>query len=109
MRSLSRSSLALVVIGVLVLVLAAPTAADEPPANMRAPAPVPTREAPTVAQKIGDVAFARPVSAVRLAVGVVAFPLTFVVGAVLGDPGWAFDVCVRDPARDLFQRPLGRL
>ena len=105
MSSPWRSLLAL---GTLLLVLASPAVAQEPE-DMRPPAPIPTREEPTVAQKIRDVAFARPVSAVRLVVGVVTFPLTFVVGAVLGDPGWAFDVCVRDPARDLFQRPLGRL
>jgi len=97
-----------VCVGVFALLLEAPVAAEEP-ANLRPPAPIPTREEPHAAHVIGDIAFSRPVSAVRLVAGVVLFPLSFVVGAVLGDPGWAVDACVVEPARDLFRRPLGRL
>ena len=68
------------------------------------PKPNTARET-SVLQQTGDVLIGRPVAFVRLVTGVVLLPITFPVSAVLGDPGWAWDVCVEDPYRALV-RPI---
>ncbi len=97
------------------LALVCLTAALALPANAEdrdgfpAAVPLPTREEPTLAQKTGDVLFSRPLSAVRLVVGVVALPIALPVAALLGDAGWALDVCLTQPYEYLVERPIGRL
>ena len=81
----------------------------EPPSEMRPPAPLPTREEPTVLQQTGDVLFLRPLLAVRLVVSVVTLPLAWPTAALLGDSDWAIEVCVREPVDRLFGRRIGRL
>jgi hypothetical protein len=93
---------------VLVLALSACVTA-ETPSGMPAPPPLPTQEEPTVLQMTGDVVLLRPLLAVRLAFGVVALPLAWPTAALLGDAGWAWEACVREPAHRLFARPIGRL
>jgi len=106
----TRGTQALLAAVTLALALATPAfAAEQAPDDMRPPAPVPTREEPTALQKAGDVLLLRPLLAVRLLAGVVALPLAWPTAFVLGDPDWAVDACVREPADRLFGRPLGRL
>lgn len=81
----------------------------ETPSGMPAPPPLPTREEPTFVQKTGDVLFLRPLLAVRLVFGVVALPLAWPTAALLGDSDWALEVCIREPGRRLFVKPIGRL
>lgn len=84
-------------------------ASAEPPSDMRPPAPLPTREEPTVLQMTGDVVLLRPFLVVRLVFGVAALPLAWPTAALLGDSDWALEVCVRDPAHRLFGRSIGQL
>ena len=93
---------------VLMLALSA-VASAEPPSEMRPPAPLPTREEPTVLQKTGDVILLRPLLAVRLAFGVAALPLAWPTAALLGDSDWALEICVREPVHRLVARPIGKL
>lgn len=92
---------------VLLAALAQPAFAQDP--NEIPPPPLPTREEPGLAQKTGDLLLSRPLSAVRLVAGVVALPIAWPVAALLGDGGWALDVCLVEPYEYLVERPLGRL
>ena len=71
--------------------------------ELRPPQPVP-QESSRLGQA-GDVLIGRPVAALRLAVGVAAFPLTLTVGTLLGDPGWAYEACVEKPFEALVHWP----
>jgi hypothetical protein len=93
-------------IAVSIAMLAGPAIAQSPDET---PPPLPISDEPTPLQKTGDVLFVRPLLAVRFVVGVASFAVTWPVAAVLGDSGWAFDVCLAEPVDRLFKRPLGRL
>ena len=72
--------------------------------EIREPIPPPATEASWL-QQSGDVLLGRPVAATRLIFGIAFFPVTLPVAALLGDAGWAVDVCITDPW-DALVRPI---
>ena len=72
--------------------------------ELRAPTPVPQES--SLVRQGADAAIGRPVAALRLAVGVVAFPLSLAVGTVLLDPLWAWEACIEKPWEALVRNPL---
>ena len=104
----------------LALAWAAPTGAEPGAAALPAAAPAPSYEGhaplpplpraePSAFHVIADLVLARPIYLARLLAGIGAFPAALPVSTLLGEPRWALDVCIVEPAAWLFGRPLGEL
>jgi hypothetical protein len=87
-----------------VVLVSAPAGAAPLASEARQP-----ESAPSQARIAGDVLLARPLRAMRLVMGAIMFPIAWPTAKLLGDGDWAMDVCLRDPAADLVDPPLGDL